>query len=397
MAGHRKGSINSIFYLFVFYFACIDSSRYVSVLTESTFDKLITTNTWNAMVMFHAPWCGHCAAMAEDYEVVGLTFGASGSNVLIASINAIQAKNIATRFNILGFPSLLWFPLYSDRNKPTLYQGSHSAEAMVDFINSQSTVTRQKLRQLPSPIVTIRGTKGFERIALNPELHVMVLFYDPKCSRCKSFKKDYAKVAETFLAEKNVIISQINAIQEKEITQEFRITEYPALKFFPAAAKDSESKVEILYNGGRDAEDLVAFINRHTGLVRLVGGELPSMVGRSADFDRLALELVNAVKEKDENAIKFFHNEMSRKVKEDETNNSLAKVTSSHNVAHYDSYLRVAQKISQPKTGYDGLDWLQSDQARLQRLLDSNNLTLEKRDLFMVRRNVGAAFFENKV
>ena len=48
---------------------------------------------------------------------------------------------------------------------------------------------------------------------------------------------------------------------------------YPTLKFFPKENKDGEN-----YEGGRDAEDFIAFINKRSGTSRNSKGQLTQEV-----------------------------------------------------------------------------------------------------------------------
>lgn len=72
------------------------------------------------MVEFYAPWCGHCKSLAPVYEEVARSF-VGESNVVIASVNAEAARELATKYDVSGYPSLRWFaPGSKDKRNTTV-------------------------------------------------------------------------------------------------------------------------------------------------------------------------------------------------------------------------------------------------------------------------------------
>lgn len=59
-----------------------------------------------------------------------------------------------------------------------------------------------------------------------------------------------------------VIVAEVNADEDHELSERFSIEGYPTLKFFPAGSTDP-----VDYNGGREAKDLVDFLNEKLGIV----------------------------------------------------------------------------------------------------------------------------------
>lgn len=71
------------------------------IANESSGDK-------HVMVEFYAPWCGHCKSLAPVYEEVARSF-VGENKVVIASVNAEAARDLATKYDVSGYPSLRWF------------------------------------------------------------------------------------------------------------------------------------------------------------------------------------------------------------------------------------------------------------------------------------------------
>ena len=59
----------------------------------------------------------------------------------------------------------------------------------------------------------------------------------------------------------SVIIAEVNADEDKVLSERFGITGFPTLKYFPAGEKEEA----IDYKEGRSAEDIINFINKEAG------------------------------------------------------------------------------------------------------------------------------------
>jgi protein disulfide-isomerase A6 len=77
----------------------------VTVLTAENFDAIALDPSKDVLVEFYAPWCGHCKALAPEYEQVAKSFKGE-SSVVIANLDADAEKAMASRFGITGFPTL---------------------------------------------------------------------------------------------------------------------------------------------------------------------------------------------------------------------------------------------------------------------------------------------------
>ncbi|KAL3316692.1 Protein disulfide-isomerase tmx3 [Cichlidogyrus casuarinus] len=56
------------------------------------------------LVMFYAPWCGHCKKVGEIYEDVANELGKDG--ILTAALDATQYRSIADKYSIAGYPTI---------------------------------------------------------------------------------------------------------------------------------------------------------------------------------------------------------------------------------------------------------------------------------------------------
>jgi protein disulfide-isomerase A6 len=341
-----------LLFVFVSFASCA-----VVDLTPENFDSVVDGSK-HAFVEFFAPWCGHCKRLAPDYEIVGQAFE-KFPEVVIAKVDADQHKDLGSRFEVHGFPTLKFFP--KGKTTPEAYEGARTPEDIINYINQHAS-TNAKIKKAPS-YVTVLDPSNFDSVALDSTKDVLVEFYAPWCGHCKSLAPVYEKVAAAFASEPNVVIANVDADKHSSLGSKYGVSGFPTIKFF---GKDNNPTD---YESGRDLPSFVSFINSKAGTQRKDDGRLNSDAGTFESLNEISSTFLSGEKEA-----------LLEKAKE--ALNSLS--ADDQKVASY--YVKVMEIVLKK-----GNDFVQSEKTRLQRMLEGS-LSLKKVDELTIRLNILSTF-----
>lgn len=333
----------------------------VVVLTDDNFSEYVGKEK-GAFVKFYAPWCGHCKKLAPDYEKFGTAFKKTKS-VVIGKVDCDVHKSACNKHGVKGFPTLKWFPAGSDKAED--YDKGRDLESLIGFVN-EKLGTNVKLAVAPSDVVVLTP-QNFESVVLDKEKNVLVEFYAPWCGHCKSLAPIYDSLGTVFKTEKNVVIAKVDADAHKDLGEKYGVSGFPTLKWFSTSNKDGVS-----YEGGRDLENLVEYINAEAGTSRTTSGSLSEKAGKIDVLDTIAAEFLEASEEERKSLIANAEVALQG-VKEDK-----AKAA-----AHY---LKVMKSIQ-----VKGAEYVEKESARLSRIL-SGSLKAEKVDDLTIKKNILLSF-----
>ena len=81
-------------------------------LNEETFDDFIKSNPL-VLVMFYAPWCGHCKRLKPIFNEAAKYFNENPSQtevqVKLAEVDVTKAKELGEKYKVFQFPTLTFF------------------------------------------------------------------------------------------------------------------------------------------------------------------------------------------------------------------------------------------------------------------------------------------------
>lgn len=332
------------------------SASNVVDLTVANWDEYVNGDK-SVFVEFFAPWCGHCKALAPEFEIVGDAFSKE-DRVVIGKVDATIEKELGTRFGVTGYPTLKFFKK-DKATEPEAYSGGRTADDIVSFINRESGA-RGFVKKAPSTVVTLDNS-NFDSV-VNGDSDVLVEFYAPWCGHCKKLTPIYEQVGATFKNDKNCVVAKVDADDQKELGGRFGISGFPTIKFFP---KGDTSAVD--YNGGRSEEDFIKYLNEKCGLKRISGGGLSHDAGRIDSLDILAAKFMSAAAEREAVATEAA-----------EATADLDKM------GQY--YHKVMMKVMEK-----GDEFIATESTRIGKLLESK-LSEKQRDSLSTRSNILGAF-----
>jgi protein disulfide-isomerase A1 len=114
-------------------FAEVEKEDGVLILTDANFDEEIKNHD-KILIEFYAPWCGHCKKLTPEYAKAAEKLATLDQPIALAKVDATESKELATRFEIKGFPTLKWFV----NQEPQDYQGGRTADEIVNWVKKRS-------------------------------------------------------------------------------------------------------------------------------------------------------------------------------------------------------------------------------------------------------------------
>jgi len=137
----------------------------VVVLTGAAFDKHLKDNR-HSLVEFYAPWCGHCKKLEPEFDKASLSLK---DKVVLGKVDATEEKDLASRYKVKGFPTMIWF----EDGKDVEFDGGRTAEGIIEWAQSMigAAVTETAVPPAPAgdkPQVVLRAGSllpGFEEAA----------------------------------------------------------------------------------------------------------------------------------------------------------------------------------------------------------------------------------------
>ena len=158
-----------------------DTPSDVVHLTTATFDDFLKSEP-SALVMFYAPWCGHCKRMKPEYNSAASKLKQLGIKGKLVAVDAQKEPSLGTRFNIRGYPSVKYFKNGEVAFDVSLREEGPIVEFMKDPKEPPPPPPPEKpWSEEPSDVVHL-DEENFKS-TLKKTKHVLVMFYAP----CKSY------------------------------------------------------------------------------------------------------------------------------------------------------------------------------------------------------------------
>jgi len=130
-----KSLLISFYFLLFILINCFSTSfgdDDVIVLTESNFDEVVNAADL-ILVEFYAPWCGHCKKLEPEYAQAATILKKNDPPILLAKVDATVHSNLASRFDVRGYPTMKIFRHGSE----SPYNGPRETNGIVSYMKKQ--------------------------------------------------------------------------------------------------------------------------------------------------------------------------------------------------------------------------------------------------------------------
>jgi protein disulfide-isomerase A6 len=259
-----------------------------------------------------------------------------------------------------GYPTLKFFPKGS--KEPEDYDGGRTADTIVKWVNGKIGTSRKV--KVASSSVVVLTSDNFDSF-VGGKAAALVEFYAPWCGHCKSLAPKYETLGNIYAGDSEVVIAKVDATEEQELGSRFDVSGYPTLKFFPAGSSTPED-----YQGGREVEDFVEYLNTHAGTQRDAKGGLKSTAGRVKSLD----DLISGA------------NHQVNKDLSDNVDAAVSGLSGNEAVSG-----KIYQSIVKNVMG-KGNNYLSTEEARMTKMLSGGNMKPESKKNFQLRQNILKAF-----
>uniref|UniRef100_A0A060T118 Protein disulfide-isomerase n=1 Tax=Blastobotrys adeninivorans TaxID=409370 RepID=A0A060T118_BLAAD len=173
-------------------------------LTNDDFEDFVSEHPL-VMAEFFAPWCGHCKALAPEYEKAATELKEKG--IPMAQIDCTENEDLCAEQKVQGYPTL---KVFHGLDKVSQYTGPRKAEALVPYMVRQSL-----------PAITEVSEDNVEEFSKSDKL-VAIGFYNDKKSTTT-----FDNLAEG-LREKYIF----GASKDADLAKKYGVKDLPAVVVF---------------------------------------------------------------------------------------------------------------------------------------------------------------------
>uniref|UniRef100_A0A8D8TVC3 Protein disulfide-isomerase A5 n=1 Tax=Cacopsylla melanoneura TaxID=428564 RepID=A0A8D8TVC3_9HEMI len=217
-----------------------DTESEVVHLTDDNFDLVIQEES-SVLVMFYAPWCGHCKKLKPEYEDAAATMKQQRIAGILAAVDVTREKDLGKRFDIKGFPTMKYF-----RSGQFAFDAGHVRDSvkLVQFMRDPQEPPpppppEPAWSEEPSEIYHLTAD-NFQSV-LRKKKHALVMFYAPWCGYCKKSKPEYIKAADTLKDNPKVALAALDCTEHGPLCKEYEIRGYPTFLYFHYFNKQTPS------------------------------------------------------------------------------------------------------------------------------------------------------------
>lgn len=220
--------------------------------TDETFASVIAMES-SALVMFYAPWCGHCKKMKPEFVAAAASMKEHNVPGILAAVDATKEKSLAEKYKITGYPTVKYF-----KNGEFAFDVSlRTADKIMDFMLDPKEPPPPPPPEVPwseEPSNVVHLTEEDFKPFLKRKKHVLLMFYAPWCGHCKKAKPEFKAAAEYFKDDPKVEFAAMDCTAFSSVCNAHDVKGYPTIRYF------NYYKIEKPYEGGRTESDFVEYM-----------------------------------------------------------------------------------------------------------------------------------------
>jgi thioredoxin domain-containing protein 5 len=234
-------------------FASEDAASLVVSYGKDFKEQVATSNN---LVMFFAPWCGHCKRLHPTWDELAEKYK-DDDDVVIANVDCTVETAVCSDNDVTGYPTLKFFKKDSDEVAEK-YRGGRDKDSIVKFISKKMGLEPEETEELlPEEATADKGLYVLGERSFNGHVAKgdhFIKFYAPWCGHCQKLAPIWDELGAAFENDKTVTIAKMDCTTAAALCQEHEVKGYPTLAFFR-----NGKKVET-YSGARNLKELKDFV-----------------------------------------------------------------------------------------------------------------------------------------
>ena len=110
------------------------------LFSDDTFDKFLEEEN-SVLVMFYAPWCGHCKQMKPKFVSAAAKMKNLENVGKLAAVDCTKEPKIGSRFGVKGYPTVKYF-----KDGQEAFDAGHAREeeAIINFMKVKNHLNKDK-------------------------------------------------------------------------------------------------------------------------------------------------------------------------------------------------------------------------------------------------------------